>query len=104
MPLTFRELYRGATVLKPVYAIIGEDSFLQLQKLAGITSQSPPDAQRIDIDGETAELVDVFDELRSFAMFGGRKIVAIRNGDEFIARFREELEAYLEHPADSATL
>src|SRR3954469_25016529 len=91
-------------MLKPVYALIGDDSFFQLQKLAEITTQLPPDAARIDVDGERAELSDVFDELRSFAMFGGSKIVVMRNGDEFISRFREQLEDYLEHPSSSATL
>jgi DNA polymerase-3 subunit delta len=37
-------------------------------------------------------------------MFGGGKIVVIGNADEFITRFREQLEAYCTHPADSATL
>jgi DNA polymerase-3 subunit delta len=64
----------------------------------------PKDAARMDVDGERAELADVLDELRSFAMFGGGKVVVVENGDEFISRFREQLEAYCEHPADSATL
>src|SRR3954451_3496938 len=64
----------------------------------------PKDAARIDVDGERAELADVLDELRSFAMFGGGKVVVVANGDDFISRFREQLETYCEHPADSATL
>src|SRR4051812_32358552 len=91
-------------MLKPVYALIGDDSFFQLQKLAEITKQLPPDAARIDVDGERAELSDVFDELRSFAMFGGAKIVVMRNADAFITKFREQLEDYLAHPSSSATL
>jgi DNA polymerase III subunit delta len=91
-------------MLKPVYALVGDDSFLQMQKLSEILKTAPKDAARIDLDGERAQLSDVFDELRSFAMFGGTKIVVMRNGDEFITRFREQLEDYLEHPSDSATL
>ena len=91
-------------MLKPAYALVGEDSFLQMERLAGILNQLPPDAARIDVDGERAELADVFDELRSFAMFGGEKVVVMRNADEFISRFREQLEDYLEHPSNSATL
>src|SRR3954463_16291413 len=91
-------------MLKPVYALVGEDSFLQMQHLGEILKQAPKDAARIDVDGERAQLADVFDELRSFAMFGGAKIVVMRNADEFISRFREQLEEYLEHPADSTTV
>jgi DNA polymerase III delta subunit len=92
------------SMLKPVYALVGEDSFLQMERLAQILKQAPPDASRIDVDGERCELADVFDELRSFAMFGGAKVVVMRNADEFITRFREQLEDYLEHPSTSATL
>jgi DNA polymerase-3 subunit delta len=91
-------------MLKPVYALVGEDSFLQMERLAQILRQAPSDATRIDVDGERAELADVFDELRSFAMFGGSKLVVMRNADDFISRFREQLEDYLEHPSTSATL
>ena len=91
-------------MLKPVYALVGEDSFLQMERLGQILKQLPPDAARIDVDGERCELADVFDELRSFAMFGGAKVVVMRNADEFITRFREQLEEYLEHPSTSATL
>lgn len=89
---------------KPVYALVGSDAFLQLQKLAEVLAQLPPDAQRSDVDGERAALADVLDELRSFAMFGGGKVVVVRSADDFISRFREQLEEYVAHPSDSATL
>src|SRR3954454_8188242 len=91
-------------MVKPVYALVGADAFLQTQRLKEILAQLPKDAQRIDVDGERAELADVLDELRSFAMFGGAKVVVVGNGDEFITRFREQLENYCQQPADSATL
>ncbi len=91
-------------MVKPIYALVGADAFLQTQKLREILSQLPKNAQRIDVDGERAELSHVLDELRSFAMFGGAKVVAVGNGDDFITRFREQLENYCERPADSATL
>lgn len=89
---------------KPVYALVGGDAFLQLQKMREILAQLPADAQRADIDGERAELAEVLDELRSFAMFGGGKVVVVRNAADFLSRFREQLEEYVAHPSDSATL
>jgi DNA polymerase III delta subunit len=88
---------------KPIYALVGSDAFLQLQKLGLILAQIP-DAQRADYDGERAELADVLDDLRSFAMFGGSKAVVVRSADEFLTRFRPQLEDYAATPSDSATL
>jgi DNA polymerase-3 subunit delta len=92
------------SALKPVYAVVGEDSFLQLQRLAEILAAAPKDVQRVDVDGERAELAEVLDELRSFAMFGGSKLVVVRNGDELITRFREQLEDYAAAPSSGSTL
>jgi DNA polymerase III subunit delta len=89
---------------KNVYALIGADPFLQLQKLREILAGLPADAQRVDLDGERAELAETLDELRSFAMFGSGKVVVMRNADAFITRFREQLEDYVVKPSDSATL
>lgn len=89
---------------KPVIALIGEDSYLQLQRLSAISQDLGKGAARIDVDGERAELSEVLDELRSYAMFGGGKIVVVNAGDEFIKRYREQLENYVESPSDSAVL
>lgn len=89
---------------KPVYALVGEDSFLQLEKLGEIRAQLGKDVQAVDFDGERAELAEVFDELRSFAMFGGGKLVVMRNADDFISKFREQLEDYVSKPSSTGTL
>jgi DNA polymerase III delta subunit len=89
---------------KAVYALVGSNGLLQQEAVAGIVREVGADVQRLDVDGETAELADVLDELRSFAMFGSAKVVAVRNADEFISRFREQLEDYVAKPSDSATL
>lgn len=90
--------------LKSVYALVGSDPFVHLQKLKQVLALLPADVQRTDADGERAELADVLDECRSFAMFGGGKLVVVRSADDFISRFREQLEEYCAKPADSATL
>jgi len=90
--------------VKPIYALIGSDAFLQLQKLHEIVRQMPADVQRADVEGERAELAEVLDELRSYAMFGGAKLVVVRDADEFVTRFRQPLEDYAAAPSDSGTL
>jgi len=92
-------------MLKPVYALVGSDPFLQLQKLREIAALLPPDAQKIDYDGETVQLAEILDELQSFAMFGGgTKLVTVREADALITRYREQLEDYVNKPSSSATL
>ncbi len=88
----------------PVYALVGADAFLQLARLNDVLAQLPPDTQRIDVDGERADLAEVLDELRSYAMFGSGKTVLVRNADAFITRYREQLEDYLQHPSTSGVL
>ena len=93
-----------AAATAPVYALVGSDAFLQLQRLKEVLSTLPPDVQRVDVDGERAELAAVLDDLRSFAMFGGGKVVVVRSAEAFISRFREQLEEYIASPSTSATL
>lgn len=90
--------------LKPIYAIVGSDVFLQLEAVRQVLAQMPADVQRADVDGETAKLADTFDELRSYSMFGGHKLVVIRSADDFVSKFREQLEDYAASPSDSGTL
>ncbi|MGC4031559.1 MAG: DNA polymerase III subunit delta [Tepidisphaeraceae bacterium] len=87
-----------------VFALVGSDSFLQLEAVRRIAAGLGKDAQRVDFDGESAGLADVLDELRSFSMFAGSKLVVVRSADEFISRFRENMEEYVANPVDSATL
>jgi DNA polymerase III delta subunit len=89
---------------KPVYAFIGADPFLQSESLSALNDSLGTDFQHVEFDGEKAELSDVLDELRSFAMFGSGKLVVIREADAFISRFREPLENYLQATSDSGVL
>src|SRR3954462_10696780 len=90
--------------IKPVHALIGSDLFLQLEKLAELQRAAGKEAQRIDVDGESAQLGDVLDELRSFAMFSASKFVVVRNADEFIKRFRQQVEEYVQKPSAGSVL
>lgn len=91
-------------MLKPVHALVGAELLLQLETLAELLRIAPHDVQRVDFEGETAELSDVLDEVRSFAMFSSRKIVIVRDADEFVSRFREPLEAYVAKPTAESSL
>src|SRR5262245_28765014 len=91
-------------MMAPVHALVGDDLFMQLQTLEQIAAKLPPDTQRMEFDGETAELADVLDEIRSFALFGSGKLVIVRNADNFVSRFREQLEDFLSAPSTTGVL
>jgi DNA polymerase-3 subunit delta len=89
---------------KPVYALVGADTLLQQEALIDIQKELPKDAQRADIDGQTAQLAELLDDLRSFAMFGGSKLVVLAGADQFVSRFRSQMEDYVAEPSNSAVL
>lgn len=78
------------------------------------------DVARVDFDGVTAEIADVLDELRSFALFEPHKLVIVDAADEFVSEGGSEddgvkpkkrqtsrrrlLEAYAEKPVEQASL
>jgi DNA polymerase-3 subunit delta len=88
----------------PVYALVGGDQFLQTRKLSAIAAAMGEATQRADFDGESATAADVFDELRSFAMFSAAKLVTVRDADDFVTRAREALEDYVAAPSPGSTL
>ena len=89
-------------MLKPVYALVGRDLFLQLDALARLMREASADTARIDLDGDNAQLSDVLDELRTFSMFAGAKLVVVRNADDFVSRYREPLEGYLSNSSGAS--
>ena len=56
------------------------------------------------LTGKDAELKTVLDELRTVSMWGGQRLVAVDDADEFVTKNRAGLEKYLEHPAKAAVL
>jgi len=87
-----------------VYALVGDELFLQLSAIRRISASLGAGVQRVDFDGESAALHEVFDELRSFSMFASIKLVVIRNAEDFISHHRDAMEQYVASPSDSATL
>ena len=56
-------------------------------------------------DGSTAELADVLGELATVAMFGpGQRLVVVEGADEFVSRYRAELEDYVAQPTGRGVL
>ena len=88
----------------PVYALVGSEPFLQQHALADVLATCGDDAQRHDVDGASAEPGEVFDELQTVSMFGGRRVVVVRDADAFVSSHRSLVEGYLASPATGSTL
>jgi DNA polymerase III delta subunit len=89
---------------KPVYALVGPEPLLQIEELRKLVAQLPPETQRVDLDGDEAELSDLLDRLNTFSLFGGHNLVVLRQADDFLSKHRPALEDYVKKPAEQSTL
>lgn len=90
-----------------VAVIAGDDPMAQREHFAALRDALTAAHGELDtyaFDGKSAELAEVFDELRSYSLMMTYKLVIVDACDEFVKRFREPLERYCADPADSATL
>ena len=55
-------------------------------------------------EGESAELAEVLDELRSYTLMQTYKLVVVDDADAFVKTHRQALERYADSPVDHATL
>ena len=90
-----------------VCAIFGSDAFLKRQVVMRLRQQTlAGDEGEFSLSvfpGPTVEWRDVNEELATVAMFGGdRRLVLVEDADAFVARCRQQLEAYVERPSRTA--
>ena len=94
---------------KPFCVVFGDEAFLaravvtQLRRT--VLGEEDADLSLTTFEGRSAQLVDVLGELETVAMFGGgHRMVMVEGADDFIKRFRPELEDYAAEPSDSGVL
>ncbi|MFZ5830342.1 MAG: DNA polymerase III subunit delta [Planctomycetota bacterium] len=93
----------------PFCVLFGEESFLKRQVILALRSEvlgeEEGDFSFTNIEGRQAVLSDVLDDLATVAMFGGgRRLVVIRDADDFVSRYRAELEDYAARPSPRGVL
>ena len=92
---------------KCVYVLYGDDTFLRDCHRKEITSLVVGDADPqvcVTTFDASAELADVLDELRTLPLLAPRRLVVVRDADDFVKANRERLERFLQSPPASATL
>jgi DNA polymerase III subunit delta len=94
---------------RSICVLFGDEPFLKRQALqnlrAVVLAGADAEFAGSSLAGPTATLSGVLDELSTMAMFGGgQRLVVVDQADEFVSRYRGELERYVEHPRSSGVL
>ncbi|MDZ4782695.1 MAG: DNA polymerase III subunit delta [Planctomycetia bacterium] len=89
----------------------GDDAFLKRLVLSrlrkGILGDGDGEYSWDELDEKETKVAlrDVLDELSTVSLFGsGKRVVAVLNADEFVTRFRPQLEDYVAKPRDTGVL
>lgn len=93
---------------KLVYVIAGKDDSLVSsrceQLLDSLIEQSQRATGLFNADPNSASISEVLDELRTAPFLTGKRIVAIKQADDFISKNREYMEAYFDNPCSTGIL
>ena len=90
----------------PLVAVYGGQRYLKqavLQRLIGVVLDGD-DASLSTFAGKDVEWATVADELFTVSMWSDRRLVSVQDADDFVSKFRERLENYLDKPARKSTL
>jgi DNA polymerase III subunit delta len=93
----------------PVCAAFGNESFLRRQVLlclrAAVLGGDDGDFSLSSFEGRGAVFRDVHEVLSTVAMFGGgKRLAVVEDADDFVTRYRAELEDYVARPSRSGVL
>ena len=89
----------------PIVAVHGEQRLLARRCVAVLAAAVLGDADEPTcVDGDTADLAGVLDELRTVSMFASARLVVVRDADGFVSNHRAGLERYVAAPAAGGAL
>lgn len=96
-------------LIRPVYAVYGDDSYLIRESIRAIALALFADDEEREsgisrFPGPTSTLANVLDEVSTLPFFSRRRLVIVDDADPFVSKYRRDLEAYVAHPSDSGTL
>lgn len=94
--------------IKPIYVIAGKDAALVKRQAQECLEHCLPTDQHnlglLSLDGKEAQISQVLDELRTLPFLSDRRVILIKEADDFVSKNRAALEAYFDNPCLSATL
>ena len=93
---------------KAMVVLFGSERYLKHRALKALLHQvlgdDADDLSTTRLSGTDCDFTTVSAELRTVAMFGTCRVVLIEDADEFVTKYRKNLEAYLEKPAKKGLL
>jgi len=94
---------------QPVCAVFGDEPFLRRQAIvclrAAVLGGGDGDFSLSTVEGRGATFRDVHEVLSTVAMFGGgQRLVVVEEADDFVTRYRPQLEDYVGRPSRSGVL
>jgi len=91
-----------------VCVVHGDELFLRRRSIALLRQQvlgaEEGSFSFASFDGQRAQWADVLEELETAPMFGPARLVVVEDADQFVARYRTELEEYVARPSRTAVL
>lgn len=90
-----------------VAAVVGYDRFMRTERVRGLAAARRGDDTMwtvTKLDGATADLASVLDDVRTESLLGDRFIVVVDDADPFITKHRKALETYAEAPCPTGCL
>ena len=98
----------GATPVRPVYTVYGDDSYLVRESVRRVMrTVLPGEDQESGISrftGSATSLATVLDELFTLPFFSRRRLVVVEEADTFVTKHRKDLEAYVARPSTTGIL
>ena len=94
---------------QPVCAVFGDESFLRRQAIlclrAAVLGGGDGDFSLSTFEGRGTLFRDVHEVLSTVAMFGGgKRLAVVEDADDFVTRYRPQLEDYVARPSRSGVL
>ncbi|MCR4412990.1 MAG: DNA polymerase III subunit delta [Thermoguttaceae bacterium] len=91
-----------------VCVVFGDEDFLKRRTLLAlrkaVLGEGDADFSLSTFEGPSAQWRDVEEDLSTRAMFGSKRLVLIEEADEFVTRYRAQLEAYVARPRSTNVL
>jgi DNA polymerase III subunit delta len=95
---------------RPVCAVFGDEAFLRRQTILGLRAAvlggDDGDFSLTTFESRGTLFRDVHEILSTVAMFGGggKRLAVVENADDFVTRYRPQLEDYVARPSRSGVL
>ena len=95
--------------ITPIVVLFGDDAFLKRLTIrtirTAVLGDGDAEFSHTVFSGSTAQLSEVLDELSTVALFGGgRRFVTVEDADEFVSRYRGQLEDFVGQPRGTGVL